>query len=42
VEGQVPAEYALIMAVIAVVAIAAGTFIGADVSGLISKLATGL
>jgi Flp pilus assembly pilin Flp len=41
-EGQGLAEYALTLTFIAVVAIVAATFIGADISSLISKLATSL
>jgi pilus assembly protein Flp/PilA len=39
-EGQGLAEYALILAFIAIVAIAALTFLGSDISSLLSKVAT--
>jgi pilus assembly protein Flp/PilA len=38
-EGQGLAEYALILAFIAVVAIAALTFLGSDISSLLSNVA---
>jgi Flp pilus assembly pilin Flp len=38
-EGQGLAEYALILTFIAVVAVAALTFLGSDISELISKVA---
>jgi Flp pilus assembly pilin Flp len=41
-DGQGLAEYALILAFIAVVAILALTFLGSDISSLLSKVATGL
>jgi pilus assembly protein Flp/PilA len=41
-EGQGLAEYALILAFIAVVAIAALTFLGTDISNLLSNVATKL
>jgi Flp pilus assembly pilin Flp len=41
-DGQGLAEYALILAFIAVVAIAALTFLGSDISSLLSKVATSL
>jgi Flp pilus assembly pilin Flp len=41
-EGQGLAEYALILAFIAVVAIAALTFLGSDISSLLSKVANEL
>jgi pilus assembly protein Flp/PilA len=41
-EGQGLAEYALILAFIAFVAVAALTFLGSDISSLLSKIATGL
>jgi Flp pilus assembly pilin Flp len=41
-EGQGLAEYALILFFIAVVAIAALTFLGSDISSLLSKVATSL
>jgi Flp pilus assembly pilin Flp len=41
-EGQGLAEYALILAFIAVVAIAALVFLGSDISSLLSKVATSL
>jgi pilus assembly protein Flp/PilA len=41
-EGQSLAEYALILALIAVVAIAALTLLGTSVSGILSQIAAGL
>ena len=41
-DGQGLAEYALILAFIAVVAILALTFLGSDISSLLSKVATSL
>jgi pilus assembly protein Flp/PilA len=41
-DGQGLAEYALILAFIAVVAIAALTFLGSDISSLLSEVATSL
>jgi pilus assembly protein Flp/PilA len=41
-DGQGLAEYALILAFIAVVAIAALTFLGSDISSLLSQVATNL
>jgi Flp pilus assembly pilin Flp len=41
-EGQGLAEYALILAFIAVVAITALIFLGSDISSLLSKVATSL
>ena len=41
-EGQGLAEYALILFFIAVVAIAALTFLGSDISSLLSKVGTSL
>lgn len=41
-EGQGLAEYALILAFIAVVAIAALIFLGSDISSLLSKVASSL
>jgi pilus assembly protein Flp/PilA len=41
-EGQGLAEYALILVFIAIVAIAALTFLGSDISSILSKVATSL
>jgi Flp pilus assembly pilin Flp len=41
-DGQGLAEYALILFFIAVVAIAALTFLGSDISSLLSSVANGL
>ena len=41
-EGQGLAEYALILAFIAVVCVAALIFLGSDISSLLSKVATSL
>ena len=41
-DGQGLAEYALILAFIAVVAILALTFLGSDISSLLSQVATNL
>jgi Flp pilus assembly pilin Flp len=41
-DGQGLAEYALILAFIAVVAILALTFLGSDISSLLSQIATSL
>jgi pilus assembly protein Flp/PilA len=41
-EGQALVEYALIISLIAVVAIAAVTLVGANVKGLLSNVATGI
>jgi pilus assembly protein Flp/PilA len=41
-EGQSLAEYALILALIAVVAIAALTLLGTSVSSILSQIAAGL
>jgi Flp pilus assembly pilin Flp len=41
-EGQGLAEYALILAFIAIVAIAALVFLGSDISSLLSSVATSL
>jgi Flp pilus assembly pilin Flp len=41
-EGQGLAEYAMILFFIAIVAIAALTFLGSDISSILSKVATSL